>query len=133
MREILFRAKSVCADNPSDVSEDYWVEGSLVQKSDKYGERTGICYIVKPGSFEKVLPETVTQFTGLFDKHGNKIFEGDIVSNDVFRACVEFNDGRFIPFNGDHGIFYPDECKVVGNVYDNPEILWKEGKTSDDL
>ncbi len=67
----------------------------------------------------EVIPETVGQFTGLTDKNGNKIFEGDIVYNGVFKAQVELINGRFLPFGSD--TFFADECEVIGNIHDNKE------------
>ena len=108
-REILFRGKRV--DN------DEWVYGFLVKMfgvlniADKDNEN--IIY--------EVIPETVGQFIGLPDKNSNKIFEGDIVYNGVFKAQVELINGRFSPFGSD--MFFADECEVIGNIYDNKELL----------
>lgn len=71
----------------------------------------------------EVIPETVGQFTGLTDKNGKKIFEGDIVYNGVFKAQIELINGHFSPFGSD--TFFADECEVIGNIYDNPELLEK--------
>jgi hypothetical protein len=83
-REILFRGKRV--DNGE------WVEGDL---TGEFTIHTQPPWIDGEGSYEwwgyEVIPETVGQFTGLTDKNGKKIFEGDIVKSAYFEnAVVEF-------------------------------------------
>lgn len=110
MRQIIFRGKRV--DNGE------WIEGNYeyYHKPEKY-------IISNPytGETKGVIPETVGQYTGLTDKNGNKIFEGDIVYNGVFKAQIEFINGHFSPFGGD--TFFADECEVIGNIHDNPELI----------
>ena len=81
----------------------------------------------------KVDPETVGQFTGMTDKHGTKIFEGDIL-NEPFEGREKlyqvFWSEDYFSFrvkNG-YGEYYLDEicqsrCEVIGNIYDNKELL----------
>ena len=130
IREILFKAK--LAD------EDTWVEGSLVVwKGDTmiYTDR-GFPHFM--GNF-LVEPETVGQFTGLTDKNGVKIFEGDIVAYDVEEEGVRYTDYAVIEWskNGMRyavkwGRGYADEWlkksdessfRVAGNIHDNPELI----------
>ena len=82
-----------------------------------------------------VLPETVGQYTGLTDKNGKKIFEGDIVKTNKFnepnkKYIIKFDlqFGAFIgqdkynmyftTFDGDS-----DQFEVIGNIHDNPELM----------
>lgn len=82
---------------------------------------------------ERVDPSTVGQFTGLEDKLGTKIFEGDIVRYGQ-RGAVEYNSGsaQFTlnftdsTYEGFDNIPFCD-CEVLGNIYDNPELLEVSG------
>lgn len=126
MREILFRGKRV--DNGE------WVEGYYCPKPYSHFPCEATIFpsetIDRDWHGEKVDPETVGQFTGLTDKNGVKIFEGDIVEYDeeLHSVVYEPDVGMFeLCGNGfvadfsyiDSSIF----CEVVGNVHDNPELL----------
>ena len=143
MREILFRGKRI--DNGE------WVEGDFIapyfispyQNSELYINETfvngksvdGIVWC--QGSFYRIDPSTVGQYTGLKDKNGNRIFEWDIVKTDKFseqnkqyiiKYDLQFGafigqdryNIYFVTFDGDSG-----EFEVIGNIYDNPELLEK--------
>lgn len=131
MREILFRGKRV--DNGE------WVYGDLLQNNDAIKIREqekNKKEIVK--SFE-VIPESVGQYTGLTDHDGNKIFEGDIIfwedeflyknKSEVVWCGEKYNYPAFDLLKYDYecnGLQYAhDQCfiKVIGNIYDNPELL----------
>lgn len=104
MREILFRGKRT--DNGE------WVEGGYFKWVNLAGEEQPLILVrTESGfSYNQVLPETVCQFTGLTDKNGVKIFEGDIVSTDIERPylIVEFRDGCFMFNCNDGGEDYYD-------------------------
>lgn len=135
IREVIFRGKR--ADNGE------WIEGDLLQI--KYYNKPIIECKIMPqtpvSSAYPVLSETVGQYTGLTDKNGVKIFEGDICKfkrfNDVHIGKVVFNvtTASFImwyqPIVGAYGekatqkmlLSVCDNIEVVGNIHDNPEFL----------
>ena len=89
----------------------------------------------------RVDPETVGEFTGLTDNYGERIFEGDVVhlfgdkGTDTqfinYNALVIFRHGGFCTIDGtpdDYAVCRFDftsslNCEVIGNIYDNPELL----------
>ena len=126
MREILFRGKR--ADNGE------WVEGSLIKTDWRNKPATYSIMLIRPTACNYiVIPETVGQFTGLTDKNGKRIFEGDIVKcvSDGEQAVISWLkyfacfglsfDGWCCGF--DDYDFSPNDFKVIGNIHDNPEIL----------
>jgi len=120
MREILFRGKRV--DNGE------WVYG--VPTKDEHGELSFLpCqfYDIRGTICLYVDENTVGQFTGLCDKNGKKIFEGDIVeSPHGTQGVVEWQNAEcaFLVNIGDDWQTM-DDClyEVVGNIYDNSEPL----------
>lgn len=137
MREILFRGK--CIDNGEWVdgdlihndNEDFPMSliGSLILSRDKHDNNIsfdGYCLY-------EVAPATIGQYTGLEDKNGTKIFEGDIVEIRFDRSvCPEvvgevyFINGGFHIRSSDAGLsllVYVQYCEIIGNIHDNPELL----------
>ena len=151
MGEILFRGKRV--DNGE------WVEGSLI--TDVFyrvgeGNKNSIPYILSVSGIDydswedldddyglyEVDPDTVGQYTGLTDKNGKKIFEGDIIK--IFPDCDYLDDYDISKVYSYNGIFcvdyhvddfdstalgflesYIPDCafEIIGNIHDNPELL----------
>ena len=124
MREILFRGKG----------PEGWIEGGYAE----YGNAVCIAtrFVAedgKPGiSLFEVYPSTVGQYTGLKDRNGQRIFEGDILRNEEnvvysgsYTAEVVFEDGEFQALGNvvdfDAGDF--PSVWVIGNIHDNPELL----------
>ena len=135
MREILFRGKGT-----SGLSANEWVYGYYCKDFWTPRKGHGILPTDKErGGYVEVDPSTVGQYTGLTDKNGKRIFEGDIVSTDITRPylIVEFRDGCFMFNCNDGGKDYYDimlpilekaqtEYKygeVIGNIHDNPEFI----------
>ena len=132
MRTIKFRGKRI--DNGE------WVYGDLIHGINKGS--LFICVFNTNGDHkcEKVIPETVGQFTGLTDKNGVEIYEWDMVhisisdlNNKFYESnsdeSVEFQNGCFGVTFGWHGDFikfdgfHNTTFEVIGNIHDNPELL----------
>jgi len=131
MREITFRGKR--KDNGE------WAYGNYMEKDNPCIEKpTFWCAFIqnKALSMYEVIPDTVGQFTGLLDKHGIKIFEGDILmSNDAMQEVkYEIQDISETYGQGHCGEnklcgflldgYYGDleNISVLGNIHDNPKL-----------
>lgn len=139
MREILFRGKRI------DGKE--WVEGYfanigeksvIILEEEKYSFNMKMSRMVKGHDLILVGPETVCQYTGLTDKNGRKIFEGDIVSAPFVgydgktrerKGVVEFANGAFSvnwkdsEEYGKNFAGYVNDIEVIGNIFDNPKLI----------
>ena len=153
-KEMFFRGKRL--------NNGEWVCGSLIQM-DSEGSQSFIFPFYKYASsltcaqivsmfMVAVDPTTVGQFTGLCDKNGVKIFEGDIVKTHYANAVksdfvetVVFHNGRFcansnisetgqwwtsladgVPHVSFDKSVYMESCKIIGNIHDNPELVKEE-------
>ncbi len=140
-RERLHRGKRV--DNQNE-----WIEGFYWK--DIWGDNAEL--IIYDGDDYEVIPETVGEYTGLTDKNGKRIFEGDIVKTHYANAnktefveLVVFEGGGFrakskyednsshsaplyngIPHLAIDKSVYMDSIEVIGNIRDNPELLEAE-------
>lgn len=133
MREILFKAKR--KDNGE------WVEGYYLNVAKinhfictgKIKLNGAVKGILAPEMYE-IDPDTLCQYTGLTDKNGEKIWENDIVdtfeesSKEFLRNVVKFKDGCFKVFKKHYLSMHMDsyertDLKVVGNIFDNADLL----------
>ena len=129
MREILFRGKRI--------SNSKWVEGFMYSQHFPLEFRDDF-YIRCYDTDYLVLPETVGQFTGLTDKNGMKIFEGDIltIENEGVYAAIKYNESNaaFYGEDEDHedylGEAWGTDVVIIGNIHDNPELLQKNLDTT---
>ena len=147
MREILFRGKR--KDNGE------WVYGAFINARDVLDDQQK-SYIIweaeyfSHGEFacvEEVIPETIGQYTGLCDKNGTKIFEGDILNTHSFwnrEPCVvRYGEGTFdsgiycytgfyyedSQGNKDHTSLYENiDVEIIGNIHDNNFYCDVEGE-----
>ena len=137
MREIEFRGK--------DIETGEWVFGDLHTLCDKPHIHTEKSKFPYAGKRSFVIPETIGQFTGLLDKNGKKIYEGDIVRHPyvdpIFRDLVEpkdgdgvtsevvFHDGAFVVKYDVNDYIYLDGftrhgyVEVIGNIHENSELV----------
>ena len=131
-REILFRGKHIHAMDSNEHLNGTWVHGYLSDKDYIYDKSLEGEFLVDE--------DTICQYTGLTDKNGKKIFEGDIVRYGEVCGEVKFglhesnwqigkyNQGFFVTFPKEYLLrnelgYWRNKIVVAGNVFDNPELL----------
>lgn len=128
MREILFRGKRVDTIGNGEWIEGYYAAEPYVENTYNRGyilENEKDLYAKKAYFVDS---RTVGQYTGLTDKSGKKIFEGDIVNILAIdkNRVVRFDEGGFCLDAGplrDYRCFGKMAIEVIGNIHDNPELL----------
>jgi len=117
-REILYRGKTLI--------DNKWIYGYLSTV-----DKSGVPVILEPekeNHWMKVHPETVGQYTGLKDRNGVKIFEGDIVKEGLYKYTIEYYKYGFWANGGQRGATwelrkFENQCEIIGNIHDNPDLL----------
>lgn len=144
-REIKFRGKAIMSINELDELEiehdNGWVFGNLIQDGTSAYIIGGIAEatdeFINHDWWVKVNPKTVGQFTGLLDKNGSGIYEGDVVhlsSDDGinYSGLIIFKDGGFCAIDGPeddyalrrYGLMRSElNIEIIGNIFQNGELL----------
>lgn len=134
MREILFRAKRI--DNGEWV-EGYFVIGKwYLDEKERYAILPiDLCFYphCEINEWIEIAPKTLCQYTGLKDKNGKWIWENDIIKHEISDTIgtVKWYQEDYVGWCVDDTIIdeqqFTDEmwneCEVIGNIFDNPELL----------
>lgn len=135
MREILFKAKRI--------GDDGWVEGYYQKRHNFLGNEEHLIFPVDSHTvweYTEINPENLCQFTGLCDKNGKKIWENDILMahldesypEDVTYETIEWGVAGWVGHETSSidreyiDKFDLEHFEVVGNIFDNPELLQEE-------
>ena len=142
MREILFRGKSTKTNQWIYGGFHIWEKRQVCVFGNDRLKDDEISCVLTVNSFAdwnmprtmhavEVIADTVGQYTGLTDRNGNKIFEGDIVNilteNEEIGIIV-YEDGGFVVRADKFSVDFINningtDVEVIGNKYDNPELL----------
>lgn len=131
LREILFRGKAINREKGREYRTNYnngdWVYGLITKRHDEeYNSPAEMRNEWGVNGIE-VDYQSIGQYIGLKDKHGNKIFEGDIVrvlAGVEAYGIYEFDKNITVKDIRDLTMFEnADSLEIIGNIYDNPELL----------
>lgn len=113
-----------------------WVEGNLIYDTENNRAFIAECFDAEYAYIQRVNPDTVGECSGVPDKDGVRIYEGDILKitylcQKPVTAVVEFTDGKFVARYTRNGKEHIDNLtatasslyKIIGNIHDNPELL----------
>lgn len=129
-RKILFRGKQIHALPENKHLNGRWIEGYLADKNYIHSPELKGVYLVDL--------ETVCQYTGTPDKNRRKIFEGDIVRRKLFEEYIIGEvvwqgigvcgfylkyGNKYYPIGKDEYVEMSSCDEVIGNIFDNPELL----------
>ena len=127
MRTIKFRGKNLDGE---------WACGFYVEEERQTINGFEKKHFIVNDGYDYVNPETLGQFTGLYDKDGNEIYEGDILLfHGEVKRVVGYEDSHMASFSllspydlgfistFGTGSFEPFYCEVIGNIHDNTELL----------
>lgn len=136
MREILFKAKRI--------EDDEWIEGYYQKRHNFLGNEEHLIFHVDGHTvweYTEIDPETLCQFTGKTDKNGKRIWENDVVwlvydgKEHIYQIVWDNSELDFKATNGEENygsnfeyLLCCDEIEVIGNIFDNPELLQEERK-----
>lgn len=148
MREILFRGKAINRDegyHRTEYQNGEWVYGLVTKLYDEQFKNLPAEMTNTNGiSGIEIDYKTIGQYTNMLDKNGKKIFEGDIIDFSdrsysdgygVVRYDAEGTEFEFVYDDHYEGLgrcYYPEDVEVIGNIYDNPELLGDEENESND-
>ena len=134
MREILFKAKR--KDNGK------WIEGHYQKRYDLLGNEEHLIFYADSYTvweYAEIDPETLCEFTGRCDKNGKRIWENNVVwlvydgKEHIYQIVWDNSELDFKATNGEENygshfeyLLCCDEIEVIGNIFDNPELLQEE-------